>query len=261
MCKVSSGLSFPLTHSIVSIDFGSGHRTLIRLRICAVWPWPSLSVHTPKAHFHLAWLSSAFISVFNLIAAYRSLMESKFIIECTNVQAQKQSSWSSYWYTFGRLSLHCVRMRWIPFTFWHVYPAKAQISLWISTVWPNITKTRLYNSDFLKSHFYIVKLGFTGVYIIFSYVPKKHGSCYSLEPPRRGGSNEYPQCMFWEEIWNILENFFICKNFPFLVVKFSIYLNKSVFVMVFAINLKKPWNSGCPQWRHCTYVQADLNIY
>ena len=30
-----------------------------------------------------------------------------------------------------------------------------------------ITKTRLYNSDLLKPHFYIVKLGFTGVYIIF----------------------------------------------------------------------------------------------
>ena len=30
-----------------------------------------------------------------------------------------------------------------------------------------ITKTRLYNIDPLKPHFYIVKLGFTGVYIIF----------------------------------------------------------------------------------------------
>ena len=30
----------------------------------------------------------------------------------------------------------------------------------------NITKTRLYNSDPLEPHFYIVKLGFTGVYII-----------------------------------------------------------------------------------------------
>ena len=28
------------------------------------------------------------------------------------------------------------------------------------------TKTRLYNFDPLKPHFYIVKLGFTGVYII-----------------------------------------------------------------------------------------------
>ena len=31
----------------------------------------------------------------------------------------------------------------------------------------HITKTRLYNFDPLKSHFYIVKLGFTRVYIIF----------------------------------------------------------------------------------------------
>ena len=31
----------------------------------------------------------------------------------------------------------------------------------------SITKTCLYNSDPLEPHFYIVKLGFTGVYIIF----------------------------------------------------------------------------------------------
>ena len=27
---------------------------------------------------------------------------------------------------------------------------------------------------------------------------------YSLEPPRRGGSNEYPQSMFWAEITKIM---------------------------------------------------------
>ena len=27
---------------------------------------------------------------------------------------------------------------------------------------------------------------------------------YSLEPPRRGGSNENPQCMFWAEIRNTM---------------------------------------------------------
>ena len=27
---------------------------------------------------------------------------------------------------------------------------------------------------------------------------------YSLEPPRRGGSNEYPQSMFWAEMWKII---------------------------------------------------------
>ena len=37
-----------------------------------------------------------------------------------------------------------------------------------------ITKTRLYNFDPLKPHFYIVKLGFTGVYIIFVISAQKH---------------------------------------------------------------------------------------
>ena len=37
----------------------------------------------------------------------------------------------------------------------------------------SITKTRLYNFDPLQPHFYIVKLGFTGVYIIFSYFCSK----------------------------------------------------------------------------------------
>ena len=43
---------------------------------------------------------------------------------------------------------------------------------------------------------YIVKLGFTGVYFIFLISAKSIDCGYSLEPPRRGGSNEYPQSMF-----------------------------------------------------------------
>ena len=64
----------------------------------------------------------------------------------------------------------------------------------------SITKTYLYNFDPLKPHFYIVKLGFTGVYIIFLISANNIDCGYSLEPPRRGGSNEYPQSMFWAEI-------------------------------------------------------------
>ena len=60
----------------------------------------------------------------------------------------------------------------------------------------NITKTCLYYFDHLKPHFYIVKLGFTGVYIIFLISAQNIDCGYSLEPPRRGGSNEYPQSMF-----------------------------------------------------------------
>ena len=48
----------------------------------------------------------------------------------------------------------------------------------------------IYNFDPLKPHFYIVKLGFTVVYIIFFYFCSK-----------RSSSNKYPQSMFWAEIW------------------------------------------------------------
>ena len=60
----------------------------------------------------------------------------------------------------------------------------------------HITKTYQYNFDPLKPHFYIVKLGFTGVYIIFLISDQNIDCGYSLEPPHRGGSNEYPQPMF-----------------------------------------------------------------
>ena len=48
----------------------------------------------------------------------------------------------------------------------------------------------------LPPHFYIVKLGFAVVYIIFLISAQTIECGYSLEPPRRGGSNEYPQSMF-----------------------------------------------------------------
>ena len=59
-----------------------------------------------------------------------------------------------------------------------------------------ITKTCLYNFDPLKPHFYIVKLGFTRVYIIFLISAQNIDCEYSLEPPHLGGSNEYSQSMF-----------------------------------------------------------------
>ena len=60
----------------------------------------------------------------------------------------------------------------------------------------SIRKTCPYNIDPLKPHFYIVKLGFTEVYIIFLISAQNIDYGYSSEPPRRGGSNEYPQYMF-----------------------------------------------------------------
>ena len=126
-----------------------------------------------------------------------------------------------------------------------------------------ITKTRLYDFDPIKPNFDMVKLGFTGVFIIILISAQKHRmwvlvrtasgisaqkhrlwvlvrtashiDCgYSLEPPRRGSSNEYPQSMFlaeseavltsthnlcfWAEIRKLSE-FFIWK-FSVLEVKF-----------------------------------------
>ena len=93
-----------------------------------------------------------------------------------------------------------------------------------------ITKTCLYKFYPLKPHFYIVKLGFTGVYIIFLISAQKYRLWCSLEPPRRGGSNEYPQSMFWAEILKILE-FFYLEIFNFWMKKFSVYLNRRFLVM------------------------------
>ena len=75
-----------------------------------------------------------------------------------------------------------------------------------------ITKTCLYNFDPLKPHFYIVKLGFTGIYIIFLISVQKH--------------------RLWVLIRTASARRFLSENFRFLEVKFSIYLNRRVFVMI-----------------------------
>ena len=95
-----------------------------------------------------------------------------------------------------------------------------------------ITRTCLCNFDPLKPHFYIVKLGFTGVHIIFLNSAQNIDCGYSLKLPHWDSSNEYPQSIFWAEIWEISK--FLLENFHFLVVKFSVYmyLNRHVFVML-----------------------------
>ena len=60
----------------------------------------------------------------------------------------------------------------------------------------SITKTCPCNIYPLEPHFYIEKLGFKGVYLFFLFLLQNIDCGYSLEPPRRGGSNVYPQSMF-----------------------------------------------------------------
>ena len=43
---------------------------------------------------------------------------------------------------------------------------------------------------------YIEKLGFAGVNLFFLFLTQNIDCGYSIEPPRRGGSNVYPQSLF-----------------------------------------------------------------
>ena len=80
-----------------------------------------------------------------------------------------------------------------------------------------ITKTHLYNFDPLKPHFYIVKLGFTGVYIIFLFLLKNIDCGYSLEPPRVTSTHN----LCFEQKYEKYQ-IFLSENFQFFEVKFSI---------------------------------------
>ena len=94
----------------------------------------------------------------------------------------------------------------------------------------NITKTCHYNFDSLKPHFYIVKLGFTGVYIVFLISAQKHRLWVlvrTTSPSRfQRVSTNY---VLSRNIKNIR---ILSENFQFLMVKISIYLNRCVFVMI-----------------------------
>ena len=67
------------------------------------------------------------------------------------------------------------------------------------------------------------------VYIMFSYsCSKKHILCVLVRTASRGGSNEYPQSLFFEQEFEKYLRF-LSENFQFLEVKFSIYLERRVF--------------------------------
>ena len=70
-----------------------------------------------------------------------------------------------------------------------------------------------------KPHFYVVNLGFTGVYIIFPISAQKHYS-YSLEPPRRGGSYKY---RIGEAVLTSTQIFVLSKN-----MKISEFVSENV---------------------------------
>ena len=90
----------------------------------------------------------------------------------------------------------------------------------------NITKTRLYNFDPLKPHFYIVKLGFTGLYIIFLIFAWKHRLWVLVRTASPSTHN-----LYFEQKYEKYQSF-LSEKFQFLEVKFSKYSNRPVFVMI-----------------------------
>ena len=81
-----------------------------------------------------------------------------------------------------------------------------------------ITKTRLFK---YIENFTSKNRKFSGKKLIFLHISAQNIDCgYSLEPPRRGGSNGYPQSMFLSR--NKKNNVYPCKpQFYYIKVGFK----------------------------------------
>ena len=88
----------------------------------------------------------------------------------------------------------------------------------------NITKTYLYNFDPFKPHFYIKEWGLQGIHY-FSYFCSKRILWVLV---RTASMSTHNLC--FEQKYEKYQIFF-SENFHFLVVKFSVYLNRHVFIM------------------------------
>ena len=92
-------------------------------------------------------------------------------------------------------------------------------------------ETCLYSFDPLKPHFYTVKLGFTGVYINFC---SKHRLWVLAKTASERRFKQVPTIYVLSRNIKITRMFHL-KVFIFLVVKFSIYLNRRVYVMIMCV--------------------------
>ena len=132
---------------------------------------------------------------------YRNRLSKFWVLVC---------DWQSqiYGIVYSDLCLHCgfVRKNTSGFQIF-VIQTQQDYSYLAHLDWPSavcITKACIYKVDPHWSPLLYSKTGFTGVYIIFYISAQKHRLWDSLEPPRQGRANEYPQSMFWAEIWEIL---------------------------------------------------------
>ena len=95
----------------------------------------------------------------------------------------------------GQIFLVCLRHL-FSLIIWPTVLAMIIITKHSERVTHSIRKTCPCNVYPLIPHFHIGKLGFAGVCLFFLFLLQNIHCGYSLEPPRRGGSNVYPQCMF-----------------------------------------------------------------
>ena len=99
----------------------------------------------------------------------------------------------------------------------------------------DITETRLYNFGPLKPHFNIVKLGFTGVHIIFLISAQKHRLWVLVRTASPRQFERVHTIYVFEQKYEKYQRFYLrilSENFQLLEVKLSIYLNRRVFVMI-----------------------------
>ena len=97
-----------------------------------------------------------------------------------------------------------------------------------------ITITCLYNFDPLKPHFYIVKRGFTGVYIIFLIFAQKHRLWILIRIVKVDLMSTHSLC--FEQKYEKYKNS-LSENFQFLMVKFSVYLYRHVFILLLMLSM------------------------
>ena len=92
-----------------------------------------------------------------------------------------------------------------------------------------ITKICQYNFDPFKPHFYVVKLGFTGVYIIFLISAQKYKLWVLVRTASPRRFKRIPTIYILSI--NVKKLSFFCLKFSAFGGEFSIYLNRRVFVM------------------------------
>ena len=131
-----------------------------------------------------------------------------------------------------------------------------------------ITITYLYNFYPLKPHFYTVKQGFRWVYIIFLISAQKHRLWVFTRTASPRRFKRVPTIYILSRNMKKISEF-LSENFQFWVVKFSIYLNRRVFVMIMSVS---SWSklktsdprskmSFLPKWLYLSQWEKNLQLW